>query len=96
MKEFGAIQSAIRQRKPTLKRRFKVRTIGIFGSWAKGRARKTSDIDVLIELSEPIGLELVSLKSYLEEVLEMKVDLVTVKALRASMRDSILKEVVYV
>ena len=59
-------------------------------------ARKTSDIDVLIELSEPIGLDLIALQGYLEELLGRKVDLVTVKALRESMRDSILKEVVYV
>ena len=79
-----------------LKRRFKVSRIGIFGSYARGQEKRASDVDVLVELSEPIGLELVALKSYLEKALGCEVDLVTVKALRPSMRKEILAEVVYV
>lgn len=95
-RSFRGIQLALKKSKTTLSRRYKVRRIGVFGSWAKGNAKPKSDIDVLVELSEPIGLELVGLKDYLEKVLGKEVDLVTVKALRESMRDSILAEVVYV
>jgi predicted nucleotidyltransferase len=95
-RSFRGIQLALKKSKKTLSRRYKVRRIGVFGSWAKGNAKPKSDIDVLVELSEPIGLELIDLKDYLETLLGRDVDLVTVAALRASMRDAILAEVVYV
>jgi predicted nucleotidyltransferase len=95
-RSFRGIQLALKKSKKTLSRRYKVRRIGVFGSWAMGNAKPKSDIDVLVELSEPIGLELIDLKDYLETLLGRDVDLVTVAALRASMRDAILAEVVYV
>ncbi|MBI5001474.1 MAG: nucleotidyltransferase family protein [Euryarchaeota archaeon] len=93
---FQAIKSTIARRKPMLAKRYKVRRIGVFGSWANSRARQNSDVDVLVELSEPIGLELMALKEYLEKALGREVDLVTVKALKPAMRKGILAEVVYV
>jgi predicted nucleotidyltransferase len=91
-----SIKSTLKNRKSVLKRRYKVRRIGIFGSYARGEQKRASDVDVLVELSEPIGLDLIALKNYLEKALGREVDLVTVKALKARMRDGILAEVVYV
>jgi predicted nucleotidyltransferase len=91
-----SIKSALKNRKPVLKRKYKVSRIGIFGSFARGEQKRASDVDVLVELSEPIGLDLIALKDYLEDALGREVDLVTVKALKSRMRDGILAEVVYV
>ena len=52
-------------------------------------------MDILVEFSEHIGWEIVDLKEYLEEVLGLKVDLVTVRALKPRLADTILGELVY-
>ncbi len=54
-----------------------------------------NDIDLLVEFNQPVGLEFISLKLYLETVLDRKVDLVTVDTLRPIMKDHILNEVQY-
>jgi predicted nucleotidyltransferase len=89
------IEAIIRSHKPELQRRYKVKEIGFFGSQARGEAGDDSDIDVLVELSEPIGWELVDLQEYLEDILGMKVDLVTTKAIKPQLSASILGEVIY-
>lgn len=74
---------------------FKVDSLFIFGSVARGEAEARSDIDILVEFSETVGLfEFARLRSFLEDVLGCRVDLVTPGALRESMRENILREAV--
>ncbi len=76
-------------------KKFGVRSISLFGSVARNRARKRSDVDLLVEFERPIGLfEFVRLKLYLEELLGRKVDLVTPEALRKELREGILREAI--
>jgi len=95
MKTLEEIKATLRRHKPLLREKFKVNQIGVFGSYAKGEESQASDVDILVELNQPIGWEFVDLKEFLEEILGQGVDLVTVKALRASLRGNILKEVSY-
>src|SRR3989337_3029608 len=79
--------------KPTLKKRFKVETIDIFGSYARGEQREKSDIDVLVTYSEGANLLLVAgLRHYLRRRLHVKVDVVSKKFLNPTIKDKILKE----
>ncbi|MBI2758217.1 MAG: nucleotidyltransferase family protein [Chloroflexi bacterium] len=76
---------------------FGVRSIALFGSFARGEARRDSDIDLLVEFNQPVGLfEFTRLKLYLEKKLGRKVDLVTSEALRKEMRNDILREALHV
>jgi len=76
---------------------FGVRSIALFGSYARGEARRDSDIDVLVEFNRPVGLfEFARLKLYLEKLFGREVDLVTPEALRKEMRDDILREAFHV
>ncbi len=95
MKAQKKIEKMLKRYKPFLKKRFKVKEIGIFGSYVTGEESKESDIDILVEFYEPIGWEFFDLKEFLEKVLDKGVDLVTVKALKPQLKDKILKEVVY-
>jgi len=95
MKSQDGIRETLKKFKPILKDRFKVKEIGIFGSYARGEESAESDIDILVEFSEPIGWEFVDVKEFLEEILGREVDLVTVKALKPQIRERIMKEVVY-
>jgi predicted nucleotidyltransferase len=96
MKDLGEIKKTLSIQKPALAERFKVKEIGIFGSYVRGEQEDISDIDILVEFSEPIGWEFIDLQEYLEDILSLKVDLVTANALRSQFKDRILREVAYV
>lgn len=81
--------------KPYIAQKFNVNKIGYFGSYARGSATPKSDIDILVEFTSPLGWEFFDLEFFLESVLDMKVDLVTSKALKKQLRDNILSEVKY-
>lgn len=89
------IEERIKQNKSHLADHFFVSKIGLFGSYARGEQTTESDIDILIECVKPIGWDFIDLKDYLENILERKVDLVTLNALKPQLRDDILKEVIY-
>lgn len=51
---------------------------GIFGSFARGEQKKSSDVDILIEVKKKFSLlDLVGLEMELKKVLKKKVDLLT-------------------
>ena len=70
--------------------------LGFFGSFATGDQTNDSDIDILVEFSQPLGWEFFDLKASLEKEFQRKVDLVSVKALKNQLRDIILKQVIFV
>jgi hypothetical protein len=84
--------------KEELRARFGVRRIGIFGSYARGEHAPLSDVDILVELEHPVGWEIVDLQRYLEDLLGLKVDLVTAGALKRKtlLWESIQEDLVYV
>ncbi|PKP58398.1 MAG: nucleotidyltransferase [Candidatus Altiarchaeales archaeon HGW-Altiarchaeales-2] len=90
------IEEKLKKYKQLLKEKFKVKNIGIFGSYARGEESKNSDVDLLVEFYEPVGWEFIDLKEFLEELIKKDVDLVTIRALKPQLKDNILKDVVYV
>jgi len=81
--------------KDYLRQEYKVREMGIFGSYAKNEQNRGSDLDILVEFYEPVGLGYFELKDFLEDVLKIKVDLVTKMGIKTQLKDKILKEVIY-
>lgn len=80
---------------PEVRRRWKVRSLGLFGSYVRGETHPASDLDILVEFDEPPSLlELISLEDYLSAQVGLKVDLVMKKALRPRIGKRILAEVV--
>lgn len=74
---------------------FGVLAISIFGSVVRNEARPGSDVDVLVELEEGVGLfGFARLQRYLQEILGAPVDLVTPDALKRQLRDRILAEAI--
>ena len=89
------IEKILKENEKLLNERFRVKRIGVFGSFARGEQTELSDVDILVELYEPIGWDFVELKYFLEDLLGLPVDLVTNKALKPRIRELILSEVVY-
>ncbi|MCX6673456.1 MAG: nucleotidyltransferase family protein [Methanothrix sp.] len=97
MKTLQEIESILRDEKPILRHRFKVKEIGIFGSFVRGEQKDTSDLDLLIDFEEPLGLiRYVGLQNYLSDKIGERVDLVTKSGLKPRISGHILKEVIYV
>jgi predicted nucleotidyltransferase len=97
MKKLYEIQQILTEYMPEIREKFKVKSIGIFGSHVRDKQKKGSDIDVLVEFSEPIGLfKFMDLEEYLENIFQAKVDLVSKKALKPHIGENILSEVVYI
>jgi hypothetical protein len=90
------IEKKLQKLKPFLSRRYNVSKIGYFGSFSRNEQTEESDIDILVEFSKPIGWDFFDLKDLLEKELGVKVDLVSTKALRKQLRDSILDQTQYV
>jgi len=97
MKKYEEIQEIIKNNKKELKEKFKVKEIGVFGSYVKSEEKKGSDVDILVEFEGRIGLiEFMKLEYYLSDLIGVKVDLVMKTALKPRIGKRILKEVVYI
>jgi predicted nucleotidyltransferase len=78
---------------PYLNEKYGVERIAIFGSFAKGNQRKTSDIDILVQLVKPLGLDFIKLAYHLEKVLKRRVDLATFDTLKRSLENPRYKHI---
>ena len=97
MKTVQDIKGILKSHKEELESKYGVKEIGIFGSYVKEEQTETSDVDILVEFEKPLGLlEFVGLKNYLSDLLGVNVDLVMRKALKPSIGERVLGEVVYV
>lgn len=71
----------------------KVTKAGIFGSYARGEQNKKSDIDILVEVNDDMGLiDFISLKMLIEKAIKKKIDLVEYDTIRKEIRSNILSE----
>ncbi|MBU2551297.1 MAG: nucleotidyltransferase family protein [Proteobacteria bacterium] len=75
---------------------YKVKRLALFGSWARGDNHPDSDVDVLVEVDPSIGLDFVVLAERLEELLGLPVDLVSHRAVKPKLMESIRPELIYV
>ena len=91
------IEKILNEHKEELRRKYKIKEIGIFGSFVRGENKKESDVDILVEFEEVPGLiKFIEIEEYLSKLLGRKVDLVRKPSIREELKDGILKEVVYV
>ncbi len=90
------ILSKLHELKPALYKDYSVKEIGLFGSFSDNTNTEDSDIDILVELEKPIGWKFFSLEIYLEKIFGRKIDLVTKNALKAQIKESILRQVNFV
>ncbi len=69
------IQEKLRQVKQQLAEKYHVNSIGLFGSIVRADFKPESDIDIMVDFSQPIGIEFIDLADDLEKLLDRKVDL---------------------
>lgn len=95
MRDLEEIKKKLERLKPSLEEKFKVKTMGIFGSYVREEEKEKSDLDILVEFEEPVSLlKFIELENYLSDSIGVKVDLVMKSALKPRIGKHILKEVV--
>jgi predicted nucleotidyltransferase len=83
--------------KPTLVNRYHVKTIGLFGSIVRSDfLPDTSDVDIVVSFSQPIGIEFIDLSDFIEKELKRKVDVVSRMGVKEKYFKEIEKDIVYV
>jgi len=96
MADTQMILAILKQAKPSLAKKYGVKDIALFGSYSRNTAIPDSDIDVMVDFSKPIGLAFVDLADELEELLKMKVDLVSRKGIKPKYFSVIEPDLIYV
>lgn len=88
----------LKEHVPELKSRFKVQEMGVFCPQIKGKAKKRSDTDILIEFEKDWKTfdNYMELKFYLEKLFHLRIDLVIKSALKEDLKADILSEGIYV
>jgi predicted nucleotidyltransferase len=94
-KSLEEVKEQLHSIKPTLNKRFKVETVDIFGSYARGEQNERSDLDILVTYSEMVDLLLVArLRRYLRRKLHMRVDVISKEFLNRYIKEQVLEEAV--
>ncbi len=83
----------LRENLPNLRREYSIRYVWLFGSFVRAEQHKRSDLDVLVEFEDaPTLPRFISLERRLREITGIKVDLVSIRALRGEVGERILQE----
>ncbi len=95
MKKIDQLINKLKEIKPIIESKYSVKNLEVFGSYIRGKQKKGSDLDVLVEFHETIDLfKYIELENYLSEKLGVKVDLVMKDTLKPRIRDRVLKEAI--
>ena len=97
MRQVESIKDILTKLKPELIKKYSVKTIGLFGSVVRDDfSPKTSDVDIIVEFSKPVGIEFIDLADFLETHIRRKVDLVSRKGIKDKYFKEIEREIMYV
>ena len=94
-RELESIISEIKKHKEFFRSKYKAEIIGVFGSYSRAEQNQSSDIDLLVRFFEGASLfDLTGLAHFLEDILQLKVDIVSERAVREELKEAIYNEVV--
>ena len=93
----GSILQSLQDIKNEIKAAYKVKSLWLFGSFARGEEKLTSDVDILVDFEKGADLfNLMALASFLEEQFGRRVDIVSKDALRPELKEIVFKEMLAV
>ena len=88
-----SIAKTIAGLKEQVSQEYRAEVVGVFGSYARGEQQAGSDVDVLVNFLPGATLfDLVGLAEFLEDRLNLRVDVVPVDALREEIKEQVLRE----
>lgn len=96
MTSLDEIKSKLKKQKPILFREYPLSSMAIFGSYARQEQQEMSDLDILVEFNSKIGIRFIDLANAIEDVVKVKVDLVSKNGIKEKYLKSIATELIYV
>ncbi len=96
MKSLQEIKSTLHKNKNYLFSEYPIKSIAIFGSYARKQQNNESDLDLLIELNDKIGIRFIDLADEIENLVGFKVDLVSKKGVKDKYYKSMESDLIYV
>jgi predicted nucleotidyltransferase len=98
MRTLEEIKRTIAEHKEEIRQKYGIVILGVFGSYARGKQKETSDVDIIVELERPVGLEFYEFWDYIENLLGTKADVLTLTALKQKTQlwEKIKGDIVYI
>ncbi len=96
-KDIKQLLYKLKELMPLLKARYAVKSIEVFGSYAKGEENKLSDLDLLVSFEDTPGLfKYIEMENFLSDSLGIKVDLVMKDSIKSQLASSIFQTIINV
>jgi len=96
MKSLQEIKSTLNKNKNYLFSEYPIKSIAIFGSYARKQQNSESDLDLMVEFNGKIGIRFIDLADELEKLVGFKVDLISRKGIKDNYYQSISSDLIYV
>jgi predicted nucleotidyltransferase len=96
MKTLNEIIDSLAKRKKNLLKKYPIKSLAIFGSYSRNEQNEKSDLDILVEFDNKIGMGFIDLADELENSLHLKVDLVSKKGIKERYFQAIKSDLIYV
>lgn len=96
MKTLTDIKTLLTLKKAALFRKYPIKSLAIFGSYARNEQQEESDLDLMVEFNGKIGSDFIILAEELEEIMGTKVDLVSMKGIKSRYFEHIKEDIIYV
>ena len=96
MKTLQEIKLTLSNNKQHLFAEYSIKSMAIFGSFARKEQDDKSDLDLMVEFNGKIGIRFIDLADEIENLIGFKVDLVSRKGIKDKYYQSILSELIYV
>lgn len=96
MTDLMYIKNSLSALKPEMQQRFFVNSIGLFGSVVRDDFKVSSDVDIIVDFTRPVGIEFIDLANFIESKLNKKIDLVSRNGVKRKYFEQIESQIVYV
>ena len=96
MRTLQEIKSTLSKHKQHLFRDYPLKSIAIFGSYSRKEQKEHSDIDILVEFKDKIGIRFIDLADEIEDLIGFKVDLVSKNGIKEKYLKAIDSDLIYV
>ncbi len=96
MDALSNIVQILKELKPELTDKYHVSSIGLFGSIVRDDFTINSDVDIIVDFSQPVGVEFIDLANLIEDRIGKPVDLVSRNGVKPRYYQEIASEIIYV
>ena len=96
MKTLHEIESTLKNHKPLLLEKYPIKSLAIFGSYARNEQTTQRDLDLMVEFNDKISIRFIDLAEEIESLIGFKIDLVSRNGIKEKYYQAIKNDLIYV